>query len=334
MNKVFVIAEAGVNHNGSLSLAHQLIDNAARSGADAIKFQTFKAKSLVTYDAPKAKYQMKTTASNENQLAMISSLELKEEDHRELLQHCENASIKFLSSPFDISSVRFLHELGLNIFKIPSGEITNLPYLRKIGSYGCKVFLSTGMCVLGDIEAALEVLEQAGTSRGNITLLHCTTEYPAPVDEVNLNAINTLRFAFPGIAGVGYSDHTKGIHIPIAATAIGARVIEKHFTLDRNMEGPDHKASLEPDELKEMINAIRDIEKALGDGIKRPSLSEKSNILIARKSLVAAREIKKGEVFSEENVMAKRPGNGISPMRWDEILGQHAPRDYQKDELL
>lgn len=334
MNKVFVIAEAGVNHNGSIAIAHQLVDIAAKNGADAIKFQTFKAKDLVTYDAPKARYQMKTTTSDENQLAMISSLELKEDAHRELQQHCKNAGINFLSSPFDITSVHFLHELGLNIFKIPSGEITNLPYLRMIGRYGCRIFLSTGMCTLGDIEAALDVLEQAGTSRGNITLLHCTTEYPAPIDEVNLNAINTLRHAFPGIAGVGYSDHTKGIHIPIAAAAMGARVIEKHFTLDRNMEGPDHKASLEPDELKEMIAAIRDIENALGDGIKRPSSSEKSNMLIARKSLVAAREIKKGEVFSEENVMAKRPGNGISPMRWDEILGQRALRDYQKDELL
>jgi N-acetylneuraminate synthase len=334
MNKVFVIAEAGVNHNGCLDLAHQLVDAAATSGADAVKFQTFRATSLVTCRAPKAQYQIKTTRGDESQRAMIGSLELPETAHRELQQHCKKAEIAFLSSPFDMSSVSFLHELGLDIFKIPSGEITNLPYLRKIGRYGRKILLSTGMANLGEIEAALDVLEQAGTPRANITLLHCTTEYPAPVGEVNLNAMATLRHAFPGIAGVGYSDHTRGILIPIAAAALGATVIEKHFTLDRNMEGPDHKASLEPDELKKMVAAIRDIEKAMGDGIKRPSPSEKPNMLVARKSLVAARDIKKGEAYNEENVTAKRPGNGISPMRWDEIMGQYAQRDYQEDELL
>ncbi len=334
MKKVFIIAEAGVNHNGELNTAKELIAAAAEAGADAVKFQTFRAASLATCNAEKADYQNKNLHGDGKQLEMLRRLELDDGAHLELMDCCRKHGKLFLSSPFDIQSARFLFKLGLEKFKIPSGEITNLPYLRELGGYNKIILLSTGMATLGEVEAALGVLEQSGTLRSNVTLLHCTTEYPAPVAEVNLNAMLTLSHAFPGIAGVGYSDHTRGIHIPIAAAALGACVIEKHFTLDRNMEGPDHKASLEPDELKQMIAAIRDIEQAMGDGIKRPSPSELPNMAVARKSLVAARDIRKGEILTNENLTAKRPGTGVSPMRWDEYMGMAAMRDYKKDELL
>lgn len=334
MKHIFIIAEAGVNHNGNEAIAHKLVDAAAEAGADAVKFQTFRAAELVSANAPKALYQQRTTDATESQLSMIRRLELDETAHRSLMEHCSQRGVQFLSSPFDLHSIDFLHLLGLEAFKIPSGEITNIPYLRRIGSCGVPVILSTGMSVLGEIEKALEVLEHAGTPRECITLLHCTTEYPAPVGEINLRAMETLLRAFPGIAGVGYSDHTQGIHIPVAAAAMGACVIEKHFSLDRNMEGPDHKASLEPDELASMVRAIRDVERARGDGIKRPTDSELSNIRVARKSLVAARPIQKGEVFSEENLTAKRPGTGVSPLLWDDYIGRTALRDYQVDELI
>lgn len=334
MKHVFIIAEAGVNHNGNEAIAHKLVDAAAEAGADAVKFQTFRASELVSASAPKALYQQRTTDVAESQLSMIRRLELNETAHRSLMEHCSQRGIRFLSSPFDLHSIDFLHSLGLETFKIPSGEITNIPYLRRIGNCGVPVILSTGMSVLGEIEKALEVLEHVGTPRERITLLHCTTEYPAPVGEINLRAMETLLRAFPGIAGVGYSDHTQGIHIPVAAAAMGACVIEKHFSLDRNMEGPDHKASLEPDELASMVRAIRDVERARGDGIKRPTDSELSNIRVARKSLVAARPIQKGEVFSEENLTVKRPGTGVSPLLWDDYIGRTALRDYQTDELI
>ena len=334
MKHVFIIAEAGVNHNGNEAIAHKLVDAAAEAGADAVKFQTFRASELVSASAPKALYQRRTTDVTESQLSMIRRLELDETAHRSLMEHCSQRGIRFLSSPFDLHSIDFLHSLGLEAFKIPSGEITNIPYLRRIGSCGVPVLLSTGMSVLGEIEKALEVLEHVGTPRERITLLHCTTEYPAPVGEINLRAMETLLQAFPGIAGVGYSDHTQGIHIPVAAAAMGACVIEKHFSLDRNMEGPDHKASLEPDELASMVRAIRDVERARGDGIKRPTDSELSNIRVARKSLVAARPIQKGEVFSEENLTVKRPGTGVSPLLWDDYIGRTALRNYQTDELI
>ena len=334
MKHVFIIAEAGVNHNGNEAIAHKLVDAAAEAGADAVKFQTFRASELVSASAPKALYQRRTTDVTESQLSMIRRLELDETAHRSLMEHCSQRGIRFLSSPFDLHSIDFLHSLGLEAFKIPSGEITNIPYLRRIGSCGVPVILSTGMSVLGEIEKALEVLEHVGTPRERITLLHCTTEYPAPVGEINLRAMETLLQAFPGIAGVGYSDHTQGIHIPVAAVAMGACVIEKHFSLDRNMEGPDHKASLEPDELASMVRAIRDVERARGDGIKRPTDSELSNIRVARKSLVAARPIQKGEVFSEENLTVKRPGTGVSPLLWDDYIGRTALRNYQTGELI
>lgn len=332
MNKVFVIAEAGVNHNGSLDLARRLVDVAAEAGADAVKFQTFKADKLVSKGAQKADYQKQTTSAEESQYAMIKKLELDEAAHRELIRYCHEKQIMFLSTPFDHDSIDMLNNFGMLIFKIPSGEITNLPYLRHIGSLGKEVILSTGMATLGEIEDALDVLIQAGTSKEKITVLHATTEYPCPIDEVNLRAMSTIFHAF-GIR-VGYSDHTQGIEVPVAAVALGACVIEKHFTLDRTMEGPDHKASLEPHELKEMVRSIRRVSQALGDGMKRPSKSEQRNIAVARKSIVAARQIKVGEMFSEDNITIKRPGNGINPMRWDEVLGQVAQKDYREDDLI
>jgi len=332
LNKVFIIAEAGVNHNGSLELAKKLVDVAVEAGADAVKFQTFKAENLVSKSAKKAKYQVENTGSDESQYEMIKKLELGFDEFEELKKYCDEKGIMFLSTPFDDDSIEFLDKLGLEIFKIPSGEITNLPYLRKIGSLNKKVILSTGMADLGEVEDALDVLISAGTKKENITVLHANTEYPTPIEDVNLKAMQTIACAF-GV-DVGYSDHTLGIEVPIAAVAMGAKVIEKHFTFDRNLPGPDHRASLEPDELKAMIKAIRNIEKALGDGIKRPSKSESKNIEIARKSIVAKRDIKKGEKFTEENLAVKRPGNGISPMRWDEIIGKIASRDYKEDELI
>jgi len=331
-NKTFIIAEAGVNHNGSLELAKKLIDAAAAAGADAVKFQSFKAEKVVSRYAKKAEYQKQTTDASESQLDMIRKLELNEHAHKELFDYCRSKNIIFLSSPFDHDSIDLLNKLGLKIFKIPSGEITNLPYLRKIGCLKKQVILSTGMADLGEIEDALDVLVSSGTPLDEITVLHCNTEYPTPMQDVNLKAMQTIARAF-GVQ-VGYSDHTLGIEVPIAAVAMGATVIEKHFTLDKSMEGPDHRASLEPEELEAMVKAIRNIEKALGNGIKKPSPSELGNKPIARKSIVAAKEIKKGEVFTGENLTVKRPGNGISPMRWDEVIGRKAGRDYKVDEII
>ncbi|MFW5614542.1 N-acetylneuraminate synthase [Campylobacter hyointestinalis] len=332
MNKVFIIAEAGVNHNGSLELAKKLIDEAVVAGADAVKFQTFKAELCISKNADKAEYQKQTTDKNESQFDMIKKLELNEYAHTELIKYCKIKNIMFLSTPFDLQSVDLLNGFGLEIFKIPSGEITNLPYLRKIASLNKKVILSTGMANLGEIEAALEILTKNGTLKENITVLHANTEYPTPFRDVNLKAMLTIRGAF-GVK-VGYSDHTPGIEVPIAAVALGATVIEKHFTLDKTMPGPDHKASLEPSELQSMVKAIRNIEIALGDGIKKASSSESKNKPIARKSIVAKCDIKKGDLFSESNLTIKRPGSGISPMRWDEVIGLRATRDYKEDELI
>ena len=330
--KTFISAEAGVNHNGSIELARKMIDVAVEAGADAIKFQTFKAEKVVSRYAPKAEYQKKKTMADESQLEMIKKLELDVDAHRELIAYCRQKNIQFLSTPFDLESIDLLNELGLDIFKIPSGEITNLPYLRKIGALKKEIILSTGMADLDEIEDALDVLMEAGTKLQNITVLHCNVEYPTPMQDVNLRAMETIALKF-GVR-VGYSDHTLGIEVPVAAVAMGATVIEKHFTLDKNMEGPDHKASLEPDELKTMVRAIRNIEEALGSGIKKPSPSELKNKPIVRKSIVAARDIHKGEAFTEENLTIKRSGTGISPMRWDEVIGQRARKDYQQDELI
>ncbi len=330
--KVLIIAEAGVNHNGDLDLACQLIDVAADAGADVVKFQTFVADRLVTADAGKADYQIRVTDAAESQHAMLRRLELTRDMHEVLIARCRSRGIEFLSTGFDIESVDLLSQLGQGSFKVPSGEVTNLPYLRHVGRYGKRVMLSTGMATLGEIEAALGVLEEAGLPRGRITVLHSTTEYPAPMGDVNLRAMLTIRDAFA--VSVGYSDHTAGIEVPIAAVALGASVIEKHFTLGRNLPGPDHKASLEPGELKAMIAAIRNIEQALGDGIKHPTASEAKNKPIVRKSLVAVGAIRAGELFSETNLTVKRPGTGVSPMRWDEVLGRRAPRDFAPDELI
>ena len=332
-NKTFIIAEAGVNHNGSLDIALQMVDAAVEAGADAVKFQTFKANKIITVNAPKADYQKQTTGTAGSQLEMVRKLELDEAAHIELYQHCRKKSITFLSTPFDLESIDLLNSLGLQIFKIPSGEITNLPYLRKLGALNKRLILSTGMSNLGEVEAALEVLTESGTPLEQITVLHCNTEYPTPFEDVNLKAMLTMKAAFPGMQ-VGYSDHTPGIEVAIVAVALGARVIEKHFTLDKNLPGPDHRASLEPSELSGMITSIRHIEKALGNGTKKPSHSEIKNRPIARKSIVAALTIKKGDLLTERNITTKRPGNGISPMRWDEILGTKAIKDYQPDDLI
>jgi N,N'-diacetyllegionaminate synthase len=333
-NDVFIIAEAGVNHNGSLERAKEMVAAAARAGVNAVKFQTFRAETLVTSTAAKAGYQAQTTGASESQYQMLKKLELSAADFRELKSCCENHPVQFLSTPFDLDSIDYLQSVGIELWKIPSGEITNLLYLRKIGSLGQEIILSTGMCDLDEIAEALAVLEKAGTNRSQITLLHCNTEYPTPMYDVNLQAMQTLRDAFPKLKGVGYSDHTLGIEVSIAAVAMGATVIERHFTLDRNLPGPDHKASLEPDELAAMVQAIRNIETALGDGVKKPTRSELKNRPIARKSIVAATEISTGEVFADKNLTVKRPGTGISPMRWDELVGQTAKRDYGKDELI
>lgn len=332
-SKVFIIAEAGVNHNGNLELAKKLIDVAKESGANVVKFQTGKPKNVISRFAPKAQYQIENTnSSQESQLEMVEKLALNDKDWPILIQHCQKVGIDFLSTPFDFESIELLDKLGMQTFKIPSGEITNLPYLRKIGKLNKKIILSTGMSNLGEIETAISILTNAGTKRENITILHCNTEYPTPMQDVNLRAMQTIANAFH--LPVGYSDHTKGIHIPIAAVAMGAKVIEKHFTLDKNMDGPDHKASLEPHELKEMIRCIREIEVALGNGIKQESESEKKNKLIARKSIVANKAIKAGEVFSEENLCAKRPANGLSPMEWDNVIGKIAKKDFDEDECI
>ena len=330
--KTLIIAEAGVNHNGHLALARQLIDVAAGAGADLVKFQTFTADRLATRTAQKANYQNRTTTSTESQHEMLSRLELTDAMHHELIAHCATRKIGFFSTGFDVESVDLLVRHGQNHFKIPSGEITNLPYLRHIGRLGKSVILSTGMANLGEIEAAVDALEAAGTPRAMLTVLHCTTEYPTPMAEVNLRAMLSIHAAF-GVA-VGYSDHTQGIEVAITAVAMGATVIEKHFTLDRNLPGPDHKASLEPAELNAIVAAIRNIEVALGDGIKRLTTSEARNRPVVRKSLVASRAIKSGALFTAENVTAKRPATGISPMRWDEVIGQTALRDFGPDELI
>jgi N,N'-diacetyllegionaminate synthase len=329
---VFVIAEAGVNHNGSIELAKRLIDAAVDSCADAVKFQTFKAESLVSKNTQKAEYQKQTTDSKESQFDMIKKLELDANTHTELIAYCKEKKIMFLSTPFDHDSIDLLSDLGLQIFKIPSGEITNLPYLRHIGSLNKQVVLSTGMSNLQEVGDALTILINAGTSKENITILHANTMYPTPMKDVNLNAMLTIQKEF-GVA-VGYSDHTLGIEVDIAATALGASIIEKHFTLDKTMEGPDHKSSLEPKELKAMVRAIRNIEKALGSYEKKPSPSESTNIDIARKSIVSNQVIKKGDMLSDKNITTKRPGTGISPMEWDKVIGTVATKNYQMDDLI
>ena len=329
MSRTLIIAEAGVNHNGSLDLAKRLVDRAKECGADIVKFQTAKLGSLVTKFAPMAAYQKENTGIEESQKNMLSRLLLSFEDFLGLSEYCRNVGIKFLSTPFDIDSIHFLNSLQ-DIWKIPSGEITNYPYLVEIAKTGKDIILSTGMSTLDEVDAALEVLKVNGA--GKITLLHCTTDYPASPEDVNLRAMLTMKEHCG--CPVGYSDHTQGIEVSVAAVALGAEVIEKHFTLDKTMEGPDHKASLEPNELRAMVKAVRNIERALGNGLKVPSESEKMNIEVARKSIIAARDIRKGEIFTEENLTTKRPGTGICPMMWSEILGTEARRDFMEDELI
>ena len=329
---VFIIAEAGVNHNGSIDLAYKLIDVAVESGADAVKFQTFKAENIASKNAPKAEYQKQTTDESESQFDMLKKLELDVETHKELITYCKQKDIIFLSTPFDHESIDLLCDLGLQIFKIPSGEITNLPYLKHIGSLSEQVILSTGMSTLEEVGDALNVLTNAGTLKENITVLHANTMYPTPMEDVNLNAMLTIQKEF-GLA-VGYSDHTLGIEVDIAAVVMGASIIEKHFTLDKAMDGPDHEASLEPEELKEMVTSIRNIEKALGSSEKKPSPSESLNIKVVRKSIIANQNIKKGDLLTDKNIAVKRPGGGISPMQWDEIIGAAASKDYNADELI
>ena len=329
---VFIIAEAGVNHNGSIDLAKKLIDVASESGADGVKFQTFKATNLATKSSEKANYQKKTTDHKENQFDMLKKLELNKEMHIKLINYSKKKNIKFLSSPFDHDSIDLLVDLGLEIFKIPSGEITNLPYLRKIGKLNKKIILSTGMSNINEIKNALDILINSGSKKDNITVLHANTEYPTMMKDVNLKAMKTIGKEFN--IKYGYSDHTLGIEVDIAAVAMGASCIEKHFTLDCNMEGPDHKSSLEPEELKAMVSAIRNIELALGSDQKKPSKSEFKNINVVRKSIVAQKTIKKDDVLSENNLTVKRPGTGISPMKWDEVIGTKAKKNYKKDELI
>ena len=333
MKHVLIIAEAGVNHNGSLELAKQLVDKAADAGVDFIKFQTFKSEKLVSKSAKQAEYQQRNIGKKDDgQLAMLKKLELSEADHVELIAYCEQKGVKFFSTAFDLTTIDLLHSFNLGFWKIPSGEVTNYPYIRKIAQYHEPVILSTGMCELSDIEAAVKVLLEFGVQNEQITILHCNTEYPTPFRDVNLKAMLEIGEKF-GVQ-IGYSDHTKGIEVPIAAVALGATVIEKHFTLDKNMEGPDHKASLEPDELKAMVSAIRNIEQALGTGHKTISESERKNIEIARKSIVAACPIKAGELLTEDNLTVKRPGNGISPMRWNEVIGTRAIKDFEEEEVI
>lgn len=330
MERIFIIAEAGDNHNGSLELALQLVDKAVEAGADCVKFQTFVTEEVISVYAEKADYQKKQTAHQETQFEMVKKLELSFDDFKLIKEYCEKKGILFLSTPFDIVSIDFLESIGIPFWKIPSGEITNLPYLIRIAKTKKPIIMSTGMATMDEIEEAVATLKKHGAEK--ITLLHCNTEYPTPYEDVNLLAMDTMREHFQ--LDVGYSDHTLGIEIPIAAVAMGATVIEKHFTLDKNMEGPDHQASLEPDELKEMIRVIRHIEAAMGDGKKKPSISEKKNTVIARKSIVARRTIEKGETFSEENLAVKRPGDGVSPMQWYDIIGKVSNREYQKDEKI
>lgn len=330
MKHVFIIAEAGVNHNGSLDLAKQLVCVAKEAGVDAVKFQTFDTDSLVTKSAIKAEYQVNNTGNRDSQYDMLKSLELSKQDYLELKALCRDLGIEFMSTPFDEGSITFLEELGVSRFKLPSGEITNYPYLVKLAMTQKPIVMSSGMATIEDIEAAIDVLKKNGTK--DISLLHCTTEYPAPFDEINLNAMLTLKERF-GLK-IGYSDHTKGIEVPIAAVAMGAEIVEKHFTLDKSLEGPDHKASLEPDELFAMVKAIRNVESAIGDGEKKPSKSEAKNKAVARKSIVAHKRILKGEMFTENNLTTKRPGTGISPMLWNEVVGQIAKKTFEVDELI
>jgi N,N'-diacetyllegionaminate synthase len=330
--KTLIIAEAGVNHNGDIKLAKKLIDIAADAGADLIKFQTFNTDRLVTQSAQKANYQILATDKKETQHSMLRKLELTEAAHHELITHCASRRIGFFSTGFDIESINMLVGLGQKFFKIPSGEITNLPYLRHIGQFGGTVIISTGMSNMDEIAAAISLLEGSGTARTKITVLHCTTAYPVPMQEVNLRAMQNIQSVFN--VSVGYSDHTIGIEIPIAAVALGATVIEKHFTIDRSLPGPDHKASLEPAELMSMIDAIRNIEMAVGDGIKRLMPSETENLNVVRKSIVARNIIRRGQVICSEDLATKRPGNGMSPMRWEEVIGTVAKRDFFPDELI
>ena len=329
---VLIIAEAGVNHNGSLDLAKKLIDAACSVGADAVKFQTFKATNLATKNSQKAAYQKRTTNKEETQFDMLKKLELDKKNHEELIDYCKNKKIIFLSSPFDIESIDLLNDLGLKIFKIPSGEITNLPYLKHIGKFNKRIILSTGMSNIDEIKSALDILMNSGTKKNNITILHANTEYPTPMKDVNLKAMVSIGKEFD--IKFGYSDHTMGIEVDIAAVAMGATCIEKHFTLNSNMKGPDHKASLEPSQFKEMVEKIRNIELALGDGIKKPSQSEIQNIDIVRKSIVAKTKINKGDILNENNLTTKRPGNGINPMKWDELIGTKSKKDYNEDDLI
>ena len=333
MNKVLIIAEAGVNHNGDFTFAKRLVDEALNAGVDYVKFQTSKsAKNVTSRFAKMADYQKVNLKKDESQLEMLKTLGLSFDAFTNLKQYCDDKHIKFLSTPFDMESVDFLYSLGMDYMKISSGEITNLPYLRKIAGLKIPVIMSTGMCELKEVEAALNVLYTNGLNSNDVTLLHCNTEYPTPYEDVNLSAMLTLKREF-GVR-VGYSDHTKGIEIPIAAVAMGAEVIEKHFTLDRTLPGPDHVASLEPNELDAMVSAIRNIEKAIGSGEKTVSRSERKNIVIARRSIIAARDIKKGELFDESNLTVKRPGDGISPMLWDDVIGKVAKRDFIEDEMI
>ena len=334
MSAVYIIAEVGVNHNGSLKRAKEMIDVAASAGVDAVKFQTFLAESLVTRTAAKADYQQQATDRTESQFKMLKKLELSLSDFEELKAHCEEQGVDFLSTPFDLVTIDMLVDLGVDKWKLPSGELTNLLYMRKIGALRQEVILSTGMSDMDEVSAAVSVLESSGVLREQLTLLHCNTEYPTPMHDVNLRAMQTLESAFPGLKGIGYSDHTLGIEVPIAAVAMGAIVIEKHFTLDQTLPGPDHRASLEPDDLKAMVHAIRNIEVALGDGAKEPTDSESKNRQIARKSIVAAKGIAAGAEFTEENLTVKRPGTGMSPMLWDQLIGTKAQRAYSEDEVI
>jgi len=329
---VFIIAEAGVNHNGSIEIAKQLIDVAHEAGADAVKFQTFKAERLVSKSAEKAQYQKETTDKEEPQFGMLKKLELDLNTHNELIAYCKARGIMFLSTPFDHDSIDLLNDLGLEVFKIPSGEITNLPYLRHIAGLKKEVILSTGMADMGEIEDALDILIQGGTAKDDITILHANTMYPTPMEDVNLKAMQTIGMAFD--TSYGYSDHTLGIEVDIAAVAMGASCIEKHFTLDKTMDGPDHQASLEPEELIAMVKGIRNIELALGSRVKKPSESELPNIEIVRKSIVASQAISKGEKLSESNLTIKRPGNGLSPMQWEQVIGTIALQDYKEDDII
>lgn len=333
MKRTLIIAEAGVNHNGDIAKAKALIDKGVEAGVDYVKFQTFKAGNLVTKQAKRAAYQDKNTQDNDSQYEMLKKLELSQKDHQELIDYCTQKGVKFLSTGFDNESLAFLSQLGVTIAKVPSGEITNLPYLRQVASLFPEVILSTGMATIAEIKDAVKVLTDEGISKEKITILHCNTEYPTPMEDVNLKAMLHIQREL-GVS-IGYSDHTLGIEVPIAAVALGATVIEKHFTLDKTLPGPDHKASLEPDELTAMVSAIRNIEKAIGgSGLKEVSPSEEKNKPIARKSIVAATKIAQGEVFTPKNLTIKRPGTGISPMRWDEVIGKKAKQDFQEDDLI